>query len=181
MARWEGEAPVDDESEGGGGGNFEPAPRGFYKIQVADYKEDTTFESKRPCLKLTCEIAEGEYLGKKVWLTVTKLNKGDKGYGFFVRNLHAFGFGLDGTYNFEPEDWQGAQAYALLGVKPHTKLVNGQSYTNQVNYIEALYTPNHPQPDELPPAPVNKATQSSAITAPAQRPQEAGELEEVPF
>lgn len=154
MGRWTGEAPVEEESEGGGG-SFDPAPRGIYKIQVADYKEDKTLTMK-DCLKLTCEVAEGDHLGKKVWLTVTQLKKGDKGYGFFIRNLHAFGFGTDGAYDFEPNDWQGATAYALLGVKPYTKVKNGQSYTNDVNFIEQLYTANHPPPDELPAAPDQK-------------------------
>ena len=181
MSRWKGESSVDDESEGGGG-NFEPAPRGFYTIQVADFKEDTTATTKRPCLKLTCEIAdEGDSLGKKVWLTITQIPKGKPGYGLTVRALHAFGFGTEGTYDFEPSDWQGSRASVLLGIKPVTKVVDGKSYTNYVNYIEELYTANHPQPEELPPEP-EAPKQRGAATPTAGAPTgDARDLETLPF
>lgn len=182
MGKWTGESPLEDENEGGGG-NFAAAPRAIYKIQVADYEEGTTMTNK-PCLKLQCEIAEGEHLGKRVWLTVTQLKKGEKGYGFFVRNLHAFGFGLEGSYDFEPSDWQGATAFALLGVKPYTKIKDGRSYTNDVNFIEELYTANHPPPETLPPAPTQAP--KAGNKTPGQVAAEAGQpdltgIEEVPF
>lgn len=153
MTRWKGESTDADESTGSSG-DFTPAPRGFYKIQVANYTDGMTKKiPPRPMVTLECEIAEGDYLGKKVWVTVTQIKKGDKGYGIMVRNLHAFGLGLDGTFDFESSEFQGQTATALLGIKPYTKVKDGRTYTNDVNYVEDLYTLNTPPPEELPPAP----------------------------
>lgn len=146
---------------GGGGGGFEPAPRGIYTIQVANYRDGMT-QTKRPMVVLECEVAdEGEAFGKKVWLTITQIPKGQKGHGIMVHALHAFGLAHDGDLDFDTNDFQGRQARALLGVKPYTKVKDGKTYTNDVNYIEALYTDNHPEPEELPPAPTQKAAASA--------------------
>lgn len=88
MAKWGGEADAAVETAGGGGGNFVPAPRGIYTIQVVGTKDGTTKESRRPKVDLECEIVEeGEHFGKKVWLTITHLPKGEKGHGCFLDRL----------------------------------------------------------------------------------------------
>lgn len=180
MGSWKGEADASEEADGtGGGGGFEPAPRGFYTIQVADYKEGKT-ATQRDMITLTCEVAdEGPEFGKKVWHNVTKIPKGEKGHGFMVLSLHAFGMVDGSTFDFEPNKFQGQTARALLGVKPLTKVKDGRTYTNMVNFVEALYTANHPEPAELPPAP---APRGSAVAAgvPVGARAEATQ-EEVPF
>ena len=88
MAKWGGEADAAVETAGGGGGNFVPAPRGIYTIEVLDTKDGTTKESKRPKVDLECEIVdEGEHFGKKVWLTITHIPKGEKGHGLMIHSL----------------------------------------------------------------------------------------------
>jgi len=155
MAKWGGQADASAESAGGGGGNFQPAPRGVYTIQVADFKDGTTKESGRNKVDLECEIAdEGENLGKKVWLTITQIPKGEKGHGIMVHQLHAFGLALDGDYEFDTNWFQGQRARALLGVTTREKVKEGRTYINEVNFVEELYTENHPEPEageDLPP------------------------------
>lgn len=151
MARWGGEADAAAESAGGGGQKFTPAPRGIYTIQVADYKDGTTSQSQRPKVDLECEIAdEGEHFGKKVWLTITQIPKGEKGHGLMVHQLHAFGLALDGNYDFDTSELQGRQARALLGVTQREKVKDGKTYINDVNFVEEVYTEKHPEPAELP-------------------------------
>lgn len=183
MTRWNVEADANEESAGGSGGGFEPAPRGFYTIQVANYKDGMTQGNDRnpprPMVVLECEIAEGEYLGKKVWLTVVQIPKGAKGHGLMVHYLHAFGLEYDGKLDFDTSEFQGRQAAALLGTKPFTKLKDGRTYTNEVNWVEAVYTDNHAQPAELPPAPEPKKT--AAPVAGKSAPAAQHDLEEVPF
>jgi hypothetical protein len=196
MARWGGEADAAAEAAGGGGGKFPPAPRGIYTIQVADYKDGQTQETKRNKVDLECEIAEeGEHFGKKVWVTVTQIPKGQNGHGIMVHQLHAFGLALDGNYDFDTADLQGRQARALLGVAPKEKVKDGKTYVNDTNFVEEVYTDKHPEPkaDELPPqrqAPWEKgakkapaaaaarpANSSAQPPAAARRPRQ----EEVPF
>lgn len=175
MGRWTGQADANAETAGGGGGNFTPAPRGFYTIQVADYKEGVTEQTKRPKVTLECEIADqGEAFGKKVWVTITQIPKGEKGHGIMVHTLHAFGMALDGNYDFDLSDLQGRQARALIGIefnKPRVK--NGRTFYNDVNFVEAVYTDKHPQPDELPPAPEPRENKPAAAATSTARPSEA--------
>lgn len=181
MARWQLEADVDAEATGGSGKDFSPAPRGFYTIQVANVKDGMTNKTPpRPMVVLECEIADGFYLGKKVWQTIVQIKKDDKGHGIMVHSLHAFGMAHDGSLDFDTDQFQGKQATALLGVKPYTKVVSGKSYTNMVNYIEELYTENNPQPAELPPDPLKK--EQPARPAPAPNAVDSNkDMEECPF
>lgn len=194
MAQWKGEA--DPKEASGGSGNFTPAPRGIYTIQVADYKDGITQETKRPTVNLECEISdEGEYFGKKVWMSITQIPKGEKGHGFMVRNLHAFGVALDGNYDFDTNDLQGKSARVLLGVTQREKVKDGRTYINDVNWIEDVYTTSNPEPDPtmLPPAkqprqasPAKATTAAGNVPAnvkaafPNARPAKK-ELDEVPF
>lgn len=191
MAKWEGQADKAAETAGGGGGNFVPAPRGLYTIQVADTKTGLTKEKKLPKVDLECEISdEGEEFGKKVWLTITKIDKGEKGHGIMIHNLHAFGIELDGNYNFDTDDLQGKSARVLLGVTQREKVKDGRTYLNDVNFVEEVYTKNHPEPDPtmLPPAkkqnnskpaaPAGNVPSNIAKTFPGARP---AKQEEVPF
>ena len=149
MAQWKVQS--DEEAEtGGGGSRFTPAPRGVYTIQVANVKDGYTQITRRPKVDLECEIADqGPEFGKKVWMTVTNIPKGEKGHGFLVRSLHAFGFEGD-VMDFDTGDFQARQARALLGVEDYEKVVDGRTYKNQRNVVEELYTKNHPEPKELP-------------------------------
>ena len=72
---------AEDATAGGGGGDFKPAPRGFYMLQIADHSEgEKTVKGKypgTPITKFVCEIAnEGEHFGKKVWHNVTWIPRG---------------------------------------------------------------------------------------------------------
>lgn len=175
MANWTGEADATQEGAGGGGGNFVPAPRGIYTIQVADIKSGETKESKRPKVDLECEISdEGDQFGKKVWVTITHIPKGEKGHGLMLHSLHAFGIALDGNFNFDPEqDLQGRNARVLLGVTTREKVKDGRVYVNEVNFVEALYTEKHPEPkDGVLPAekPATTARTTAAKAAPGSVP-----------
>lgn len=175
MATWGGEA--DKSQEGAGGGGFEPAPRGIYTIQVADFKDGQTQgdpakgKPKRPMVTLECEIAdEGDHFGKKVWVTIVHVPKGEKGHGLMLHYLHAFDIELDGSYQFDTNDMQGRQARALLGTKPYTKIKDGRTYTNEVNWVEEVYTPGHPEPEngQLPPPRQPRDSKPALAAAPAQ-------------
>lgn len=176
MAKWGGEADAAVETAGGGGGNFVPAPRGIYTIEVLETQDGTTKESKRPKVDLECEIIdEGEHFGKKVWLTITHIPKGEKGHGLMLHSLHAFGLALDGGYELDTTDLQGQHARALLGVTTREKVKDGRTYVNEVNFIEELYTAKHPEPanDALPPPKqprTSKPTAAPAQTAAATKP-----------
>lgn len=177
MAKWGGEADAAVETAAGGGGNFVPAPRGIYTIQVLETEDGTTKESKRPKVDLECEIVdEGEHYGKKVWLTITHIPKGEKGHGLMIHSLHAFGLALNGNYELDTSDLQGQTARALLGVTTREKVKDGTTYLNEVNFIEELYTEKHPEPanDALPPPrqprtakTAAKPTQAAAPAKPA--------------
>lgn len=171
MSNWTGEADAAQEGAGGGG-NFVPAPRGIYTIQVADVKAGTTKESNRPKVDLECEISdEGDQFGKKVWLTITFIKKGDKGHGLMLHSFSAFGLKLVGNFDFDPEqDLQGRNARVLLGVTTREKVKDGRTYVNEVNFIEALYTAKHPEPaDGVLPAekPATTARTTTTTKAPA--------------
>lgn len=173
MAKWGGEADAAVETAGGGGGNFVPAPRGIYTILVVNTEDGRTKESNRPKVNLECEIAdEGEHYGKKVWLTITQIPKGEKGHGLMIHSLHAFGLVLDGGYELDTADLQGKQARALLGVTTREKIKDGTTYVNEVNFVEELYTAKHPEPanDALPPPKQPRSARPAATPAQAAAP-----------
>lgn len=172
MAKWKVEADANAESAGGGGNKFPPAPRGFYQVQVADYTDGVTKDSERPKVDLMCEISNDiqnlgqnspEY-GKRCYVTVTMIPKGEKGHGLMVHALHAFGLAHDGNLDFDTNDFQGKAAWVLLGTEPRTKVKDGRTFTNEVNFVEALYTEKHPMPDVLPPAP--EPRKQATVTTP---------------
>lgn len=187
---WTGEADQAAETAGGGGGDkFPPAPRAVYTIQVADSKPGIVAKNGRKKIDLMCEIADqGSEFGKRVYITLTQIPKGENGHGIMVHTMNAFGLKFDGAYNFNPETaFQGKKARALLGVEPRTKIVNAgtpqeRTFTNQVNFVEALYTTKHPEPanDELPPPPAPRAKAGTAA-ATKPEPQREAVQEEVPF
>ena len=188
MGNWKGTADAAQESGGGGKGNFTPAPRAIYTIQVADVKSGKTLQTGRDKVDLECEISdEGEYFGKKVWLTITNIPAGEKGHGIMLHSLHAFGVALDGAFDFDPEqDLQGRSARVLLGVTTREKVKDGRTYKNDVNFVEALYTEKHPEPADgvLPPekAPAVKTAPSvSTNVTKAFSNARASKQEEVPF
>lgn len=173
MTRWIGKANASEETAGGGGGQFKPAPRGVYTVQVSDYKDGITQATKRPKVDLTLEIAdEGPEFGKKTWLTVTKIDEGEKGHGIFLHTLHAFGLALNGAYEFDTSEFQGRTARALLGITTREKVKDGRTYVNEVNWVEELYTDNHPEPKTLPPPKEPRQQAKPAVRA--QEPVAAG-------
>jgi len=141
-------------------GQFNPAPRGIYTLQIADHSDgEVTRGGKNPgtpITKLECEIADdGEHFGKRVWHNVTWIPRGtgekaNPGHGMAVHFLHAVGLQYDGEFSFEESDFQGRRFRALLGVTTYDKVVNGRTYTNEKNFIEEVYTEQHPEPNELP-------------------------------
>ncbi len=115
---------------------------------------------------------EGEHYGKKVWLTITHIPKGEKGHGLMIHSLHAFGLALNGNYELDTNDLQGQTARALLGVTTREKVKDGTTYVNEVNFIEELYTEKHPEPanDELPPPRQPRSAKAAAKPAQAAAP-----------
>ena len=173
---------------GGGGGNFEPAPRGFYTLQIADYSQNQRTVGGKypgtPITKFVCEIAdEGEHFGKKVWHNVTWIprGKGEKpqgGHGMAVHFLHAVGMAANGDeFDFDEAEFQGKTFRVLLEVEPYDKVVNGRTFTNHKNAVREIYSENHPEPAELPPP--KPKTAKAKLEAPAKG--NDMELEEVPF
>mgnify|MGYP001616065425 CR=1 FL=1 len=207
MARWKVEADKEAETAGGGGGNkFPPAPRGFYEIQVADYTDGETKDSGRPKVDLMCEIRDdaerrgsnSPEFGKRAYVTVTMIPKGEKGHGILVHSLHAFGLAHDGNLDFDTNEFQGKKAWVLLGVESREKVKNGRTFVNEVNVVEALYTENYPMPDAVPEPPKPRAKAPAAAaggpkvsaagqgvlgrkTAGAGKARSEQDLDEVPF
>jgi hypothetical protein len=157
MARinYKGDAQAENAS-----GQFAPAPRGIYTLQIADYSDGEVTQGGKnpgtPITKLQCEIVdEGEHFGKLVWHNVVWIPRGsgekaNPGHGIAVHFLHAVGLQYDGEFSFEESELQGRRFRALLGVTTYNKVVNGQTYTNEKNFVEEIYTEEHPEPDELP-------------------------------
>lgn len=175
----------------GGGGNFSPAPRGIYTLQVADHSDGQRTQGGKnpgtPITKMTCEIADdGEHFGKRVWHNVTWIPRGtgekaNAGHGMAVHFLHAVGLPFDGKFKFAESDLQGRTFRALLGITTYDKVVNGQTYTNEKNFIEEVYTEAHPEPDELPaPRAQRKDARQTPKDKQAERPGADNE-EPVPF
>jgi len=161
MARINYRGDAEAETTGqGGGGQFSPAPRGIYTLQIADHSDGEVTQGGKnpgtPITKLECEIAdEGEHFGKRVWHNVVWIPRGtgekaNPGHGMAVHFLHAVGLQYDGDFSFEESDFQGRRFRALLGVTTYDKVVNGRTYTNEKNFIEEVYTDTHPEPDALP-------------------------------
>lgn len=177
MATWKIEADASEESSGSGKGNkFPAAPRGIYTIQVADYKDGISLNTKRPTVSLTCEIADGPEMGKRAgFVNITAIPKGEKGHGIMVHALHAFGLAHDGLLELDTSDFQGLTCRALVGVEQYEKESNGRTFTNERNFIEQLYSEKTPEPSELP-EPKNK---KAAI--PAKTSTSVHQEEEVPF
>lgn len=193
MARinYRGDAEAETTQQGGND-YFKPAPRGIYTLQIADYSEGEVTQGgknpRTPITKLICEIAdEGEHFGKRVWHNVVWIPRGtgakpNPGHGIAVHFLHAVGLQYDGEFFFEESDLQGRRFRALLGVTTYEKVVNGQTYTNEKNFIEEIYTEQHPEPNELP-APHKdnpKGTRELLKHKQVER-HEVGDEEDVPF
>jgi hypothetical protein len=185
-------ADAAEETKTTGNGDFDPAPRGIYTLQVADYSQDRRTTGGKnpgtPYTSFTCEIADqGPFFGKRVWHTVVWIQKGEAGkprpgHGLCVRFLHAVGMAYDGALNFDEADFQGRTFRALLEVEPYVRVVNGKSYTNHKNVVRELYTENHPEPAELPPPQVPKAAKPGTEAAKtAGVASDAQDLEEAPF
>lgn len=149
------------ESAPGNGGDFSPAPRGIYTLELMNHSDGEVTQGGKypgtPITKLVCEIADedSDYLGRKVWHNVTWIPRGtgekaNPGHGIAVHFLHAVGLPFDGEFDLEESDLQGRRFRALLGVTTYQKVVGGRAYTNEKNFIEAIYTEAHPEPDELP-------------------------------
>lgn len=163
MAEIDFDADKEAESVGGGGGGaqFSPAPRGIYTLQIADHTDgEVTHGGKNPgtpITKMTCEIADdGEHFGKRCWHNVVWILRGNgekanPGHGMAVHFLHAVGLPFDGKFKLNESELQGRTFRALLGITTYDKVVNSQTYTNEKNFIEQIYTDQHPEPDVLPP------------------------------
>ncbi len=159
---------------GGGDGKFDPAPRGIYTLQVAEYSEGKRTTTGKnigsPCTVLTLEIAdEGDYFGKRMWLTVTWVPEKKPGHGLALRALSAFGLDYGPLADFNEADFQGRQCRALVEIDDYIKTgTDGRKYVNKKNYVRELYTKNHPEPAELPPPPPPKEAKPVRAAAPAQ-------------
>lgn len=196
MAQIDYEADKTAETTGGGGGvKFPAAPRGIYTLQISDFSDGlktkpTAKNPNVPLTKFVCEVAEGPYLGSKVWHNVTwiprgKDEKAPAGHGIAVHFLHAVGMQYDGKFSFQESDFQGRTFRALLEVEEYESSSlkrDGTPYINEKNVIREIYTEAHPEPAELPPAPTKKALpprpgQPAGDPGTAQEP----DLSEVPF
>lgn len=182
MARIKFEADKDAESTGGGGGNnFAPKVRGFYKLQICEVSngEVTSANAKTPGVPITkfrLEVAEGDQIGAYVYHNVVWTPRGTEekakpGHGMAVHWLHATSMPFSGKFDFDEDDFlkpEHALINALLEVEPYEKIVSGKSYTNEKYVIREVYTEAHPQPDELPPPPKPKAPRAAVgAVAPA--------------
>ena len=177
----------------GGNAQFSPAPRGVYTLQIADFSDGEVTQGGKnpgtPITKLTCEIAdEGEHFGKRVWHNVVWVPRGNgekanPGHGMAVHFLHAVGLQYDGEFSFEESDLQGRTFRALLGVAAYDKVVNGRTYSNEKNFVEELFTDQHPEPasDELPPPRRPRSAGAAKSAAKPNAEAHQPESDEVPF
>ena len=169
MARVQFKGRLEDATSGGGGGNkFPAAPRGIYTVAIADYEAGKSSETaKNPNTlqyNFTCEIADGEYLGTRMWHRVTFIPRGDgekakPGHGIAVHFLHSIGIESSGDdFDFDDSEFQGRSFRALVEVEPYDKVGDqGQVYHNERNVIRSIYSKTNPEPKELPPPPAAKA------------------------
>lgn len=181
MAEIDFDADAEAESNPGarGGGNFSPATRGIYTLQVVNHSDGERTQGGKnpgtPITKMTCEIADdGEHFGKRVWHNVVWIPRGsgknaNAGHGMAVHFLHAVGLPFDGKFKFNESELQGRTFRALVGVTTYDKIANGRTYTNEKNFIEEIYTESHPEPanDELPLARQPRGAVSGDKSSPA--------------
>lgn len=140
---------------------FDPVPSGQYKVEVLEFKptsiaEDT--EGKLPPgtpgyavqLKIVgnAEGDEGEdyeYFNRRVFTrfylpdeTYDK-TKGARMKGMFVKFLTAVGYEesevMSGTFQLDPDDVEGREAIATLGIQPEQ---GGYPAQNKVNSMKSL-------------------------------------------
>lgn len=85
-------------------GGFTPALPGEYTMRIVNTTEKTTKQGW-DMVNCECEIADGEYAGKKVWHNVVFIPKGNKGEGMALHFLHAIGQPYEGEFDTEPLEW----------------------------------------------------------------------------
>lgn len=98
---------------------FEPLPEGYYFVTVKKVT-DGTAKSGRPMALLELEVNDGPWKNRKLWHNVTFIAKGEKGHGFTVQVLKAFGLQFDGDLDFDTQDFRGQTAQAHVGVEEWT-------------------------------------------------------------
>jgi hypothetical protein len=205
MARIAFTADKAAESTGAGGGKFPPKIRGFYALQICEASDGlrTKATAKNPNVPYTnfrLEVAtddERGALGAHVYHNVTWIPRGTEekakaGHGMAVHWLHACKMPFDGAFNFDEQDFlkpEHAMIHALLEIEEYEKAGTqpGQVFINERFVIWEVYTPEHPQPDELPPAPKKKEVRPAGVPAGAAAGSGAGaaagsgQSDEVPF
>jgi len=111
---------------------IEAAPEGEYLLEIVEVSEDKDGEPRRTKLKedgtggypyvmAVCEIANGEFMGKKVWHNVTFLPKEKKGAGMALQFLKTIGEPWEGQFEVKPINWVGKTFKAKLRVSQDNK------------------------------------------------------------
>lgn len=128
--------------------NFDPVPAGVYTLEFTDYTEgEVQSESSKNFgatkYNWTFEIVDcekEEYNGRKVWDNVTIAETSLWRLKAFIK---AFGVEVpdEGEFDFEPDDFIGAQIQARVGVEPERQ-VGDRTYDSK-NTIKKFMVPAH--------------------------------------
>jgi hypothetical protein len=104
-----------------GAKSFKPFPAGEYLLGITDLKLGTTVTSGRKKLDLELTVDEGEYVGRKMWYTLTLIPKGEDGHGFTVQCLQAFGLLAKGetSIHLNRDDFKGRTARANVIIETY--------------------------------------------------------------
>ena len=95
---------------------FEPFPEGDYLLECVKV-EDKRTRTGRDMVVLELKVSEGPSAGRKLWHNLTLIPAGEKGHGFTVAALHAFGLPYDGELDFSTEDFIGRNARAHVAIE----------------------------------------------------------------
>lgn len=103
---------------------FDPFPPGEYDLVIKNTEEKTT-EKGFPMVNVTCEVAAGEYEGRKLFHNVVFLPpKNDdgtprKGAGISLHFLHAIGEPYEGEFETDPVLWIGRKFTAQVMIEEY--------------------------------------------------------------
>lgn len=103
-------------------GEFEAAPEGMYDLLVAkitDTKDGEPWKTKNgdDYVSVECEIANGEWQGKKIWHGVTFMDDTSrKGAGMAIHFLKSIGEPWQGKFDIDTDNWPGKIFRAKLKV-----------------------------------------------------------------
>lgn len=158
-------------------GNFDPAPRGVYRLKIAKVEDGKT-QYGDPKAVVELKIVAGAYAGKNVRHTVTFKAPDQPGAGFAKHWLRVIGQPFEGRVSVDTERWPGQEIIARLGVEQYKDKNGEMRDKNVIEESWSIKDEDAPALGELP-AQEPKAN-GGKYKAPAPAQSEANE-DSVPF